>query len=88
MSKLSKFNVMHQNMTALAPMLADNEYKSRRPQMCWKCQQDKPLKGGKMKFFGGGLRRFICKSCVDEKQKATTNQPQPPTKGNDDGIQP
>jgi hypothetical protein len=40
---------------------------SRRPQMCWKCQKDKPMKNGTIKMFGT-VRRFICADCVLAKQ--------------------
>lgn len=45
---------------------------SRKLQMCWRCQQEKPLKGGEIKMLMGMVpgtpRRFICAECVAERK--------------------
>jgi hypothetical protein len=65
-------NVVAQNIAAITAHKSLNKWMNGRPKMCWKCQQDKPRKGGVEKLmdgFGGTLRRFICQDCVEAKQK-------------------
>jgi hypothetical protein len=61
------FNVVQENIRALSADKQTNRWMSGRPQMCWKCQKDKSLKGGSIKMFGT-VRRFICVDCVLTKQ--------------------
>lgn len=77
MTRLTKFNVLQQNTRALSGMLDFQQYKAGRPQMCWKCQQEKYLKGGAVTMLGGGLRRFVCADCLAAKaaRKAEGGQP-------------
>lgn len=60
---IKKFNVVQENIAATSAKINNERWMSQRPQMCWKCQKDKPLKGGALKFFGT-VRRFICVDCV------------------------
>lgn len=50
----------------------NNRWMSGKPQLCWRCQKDKPLKGGKITMLGGqapgAVRKFICADCIDAKQ--------------------
>lgn len=69
-NKLKIFNAIEQNLQATASLLQNEESMRRKPQLCWKCQKDKPLAGGSLKFFGGGVRRFICKQCVATRKEA------------------
>jgi len=65
-------NVMAENTVALSAHKSLNKWMNGRPKMCWRCQQDKPRKGGAEKImdgFGGKLRRFICQDCIEAKQK-------------------
>ena len=62
-----KFSVVQQNINATDADLKNRQRMARYPQLCWKCQQDKTLKGGSIKMFGS-VRRFICKDCVEAKQ--------------------
>jgi hypothetical protein len=62
-----KFNVVQQNIRALDPDAKTRRWMLGQPQMCWKCQKDKPLFGGTIKMFGS-VRRFICVDCVLAKQ--------------------
>jgi hypothetical protein len=65
-------NVMAENNVAISANRHLNKWMNGRPKMCWKCQKDKPRKGGAEKImdgFGGKLRRFICQDCVEAKQK-------------------
>ena len=61
------FNAVQQNIRALDPDAQTKQWMNRKPQLCWKCQKDKPPKGGSFKFFGT-VRRFICVDCVLSKQ--------------------
>lgn len=61
------FNVVSQNIAATKDHYATRRWMNSRPQICWKCQQDKPMKGGTIKMFGT-VRRFICVDCVLTKQ--------------------
>lgn len=60
---LYKFSPLQENIKALDAYSKNNRWMSRRPQLCWKCQKDKPMMGGAIKFFGA-IRRFICIDCV------------------------
>lgn len=62
-----KFNMAKENIRALDADVQTKRWMRGRPQMCWKCQKDKPLKNGSIKMFGN-VRRFICVDCVLAKQ--------------------
>lgn len=64
------FSVVHENMRALDPNQQTKRWMSSRLQLCWKCQKDKPLKGGSIKMFGS-VRRFICYDCLIARQSVT-----------------
>jgi hypothetical protein len=68
------FSVLDSNNFAINPQQNFAKFASRHWLMCWKCQQEKPRKGGAEKMMGGGvttgLRRFICQECVEAKQKS------------------
>jgi len=42
---------------------------SQKWKMCWKCQKDKTPYGGYLRITAG-LHKFICKDCMDAKEKA------------------
>lgn len=67
------FSAVQENIRALDPDQQTKRWMNRRPQMCWKCQKDKPPKGGSFKFFGS-VRRFICVDCVLTKQTALAKE--------------
>lgn len=67
------FNVVQQNLAATKDHDATRRWMNRKPQMCWKCQKDKPMKGGTIKMFGT-VRRFICVDCVLAKQVAIARE--------------
>lgn len=69
-NRLKTFSAIQQNIQATSGLLDNERRMVRKKQLCWKCQNDKPLLGGSLKFFGGGVRRFICKQCVDNREKA------------------
>jgi hypothetical protein len=65
-------NLIADNIAATS---AQNDFRRRvntRPRMCWKCQKDKPFYGGELRMmdgFGGRLARFICKDCIEAREK-------------------
>lgn len=67
---MQKYSILRENMTATAADTATKRWMQGKWQICWKCQKDKPTGGGSLKFFGGGVRRFICRDCIAAKQAA------------------
>lgn len=51
---------------------SNNKWMNGKLQLCWRCQKDKPLKGGQITMLGGqtpgAVRKFICADCIEEKQ--------------------
>lgn len=70
-----KFSAVQENIRATDADIKNGQRMARHPQMCWKCQKDKPLKGGSIKMFGR-VRRFICQDCVEAKQQAVATKDQ------------
>ena len=67
------FNVMDSNNFAVNPQQNFGKWASSQGKLCWKCQQNKPRKGGSEKLMAGfssGLRRFICQDCIEAKQRS------------------
>jgi hypothetical protein len=67
------FSVMGSNNFAVSPQQNFTRWINKRGFMCWKCQKDKPRQGGSEKMMGKGIegiRRFICKDCVEAKQRS------------------
>jgi len=67
------FTVLGSNNFAVGPQQGFGKTMNRRGLMCWKCQQTKPRQGGSEKMMAGftnSLRRFICKDCVEAKQRS------------------
>lgn len=60
----TKFNVLANNIHALAPSTAFNKYRNGKPKMCWDCQKEKPIQGGFLRFHSG-IHKFVCKDCLD-----------------------
>jgi hypothetical protein len=72
-------SVLAENNKALSAKQTHEKWISKRPKLCWKCQKDKPREGGLMRLmdgFGGKLQKFICKDCLDAKQRSTECQDQ------------
>jgi hypothetical protein len=59
---MTKFSVVAQNVTAIGALLSNNRWMKGRKQLCLRCQKDKYLKGGSIKFIGT-FRTFICLDC-------------------------
>ena len=67
------FNILENNSFAVNPQQNFTKWANRRGLLCWKCQQTKPRQGGSEKMMAGftnSLRRFICKDCVEAKQRS------------------
>jgi len=66
-------HIVSENITTVNPMLEHKKLMSKRKKLCWKCQKDKAAYGGTIKMMGGyvpgAIARFICKDCIDAKQK-------------------
>jgi hypothetical protein len=69
------FSALQENIRALDPQRQTQKWMNNRPQMCWKCQQNKRVFGGSIKMFGN-LSRFICVDCVRTKQAELANAKQ------------
>jgi len=67
------FSPVQENIRAQEAKSRNERWMSRRPQLCWKCQKEKQIKGGSLKFFGS-VRRFICVDCVLAKQAAIARE--------------
>ena len=73
-------SVLKENMMAVNPHRQFQREANQKPQMCWKCQKDKPVRGGEITMIGGmvkgALRKFNCKECVEERlNKPKVNNP-------------
>ena len=66
-------SIMGENILAYSAIQELNKFRSTRKKMCWKCQKDKTQHGGLARTidgFGGSVHKFICKDCLDIKEKA------------------
>lgn len=71
MSRNSSFSAIDQNLTATQALFQHKKRIAMHKNMCWKCQKEKSLKNGKVKFFGAGApRMFICADCVAARKQA------------------
>lgn len=62
-------NVIAGNILALGGQLNDEKRMRKKWKMCWKCQKDKTPKGGYLRLMPG-IQKFICKDCLDAKEKS------------------
>jgi hypothetical protein len=60
------FSVVANNMHAFQARLDNETRTNRKPKMCWKCQKEKNVSGGRM-VIKPGLHMFVCKDCEDAK---------------------
>lgn len=67
--KLNTKNILRENQEALSPLMKAEQSWSNKSSLCWKCQQEKPRKGGLLRIMPG-LQKFVCKDCVDAKKEA------------------
>jgi len=42
----------------------ESRRRARHLRLCWQCQKDKNIKGGKQRLMGSNMV-FVCKECVD-----------------------
>jgi len=63
------YSVVGQNLKAFQALNKNNKKMISKPKMCWKCQKEKDTKDGYLKILPG-LYKFICKDCLDAKEKS------------------
>jgi hypothetical protein len=68
-------SVIAENKVALSAKQAHDKWMGNRPKMCWKCQKDKPVKGGYLNIIAG-LHQFVCKDCVEARLRSKECQDQ------------
>jgi len=61
-------NVMAQNVAAVRAQQRNEQRMNSKWKCCWKCQKDKDPRGGFLRIQAG-LHKFICKDCMDAKEK-------------------
>ena len=61
-------NVVAQNIAASRAQQRNEKRMNQKWKCCWKCQKDKSTFGGFLRIRPG-LHQFICKDCMDAKQK-------------------
>ena len=62
-------SVVAENLAASFAKMRHEKWMRSQFKMCWKCQKDKSPVGGYLRF-AAGLHKFICKDCMDAKEKA------------------
>jgi hypothetical protein len=65
-------HILAENIVAMSAKKSFGRWVDSQKKLCWKCQKDKSTIGGTvtaMDGFGGKLRKFICKDCIDAKAK-------------------
>jgi len=63
-----RISIVASNIAALRAQQRNEKRMSQKWKMCWKCQKDKSPNGGFLRITAG-LHKFICKDCMDAKQK-------------------
>jgi hypothetical protein len=63
-----RISIVANNIAALRAQQRNEKRMSQKWKMCWKCQKDKSPSGGFLRITAG-LHKFICKDCMDAKQK-------------------
>jgi hypothetical protein len=61
-------NIMAQNVAAVRAQQRNEKRMNSKWKCCWRCQKDKDPRGGFLRIQAG-LHKFICKDCMDAKQK-------------------
>ena len=64
------FKPMAQGTTVLNTNRETNKWMSNQKQLCWKCQKDSIPERGCELQLRIGLKKYICKPCVDSRSKA------------------
>lgn len=61
-------HIVAENSFAMRSLSNNELWMNRKKKCCWKCQHDKFTKDGFVKITQG-LYKFICKDCLDAKEK-------------------
>ena len=61
-------NIIAGNIAALRAQQKNERRMNSRWKCCWKCQKDKPPRGGFLRIMGP-IHKFICKDCMDARLK-------------------
>lgn len=62
-------NIIAENLLATSANLNAERKMAGKKRMCWKCQKDKSTVEGLIKTWKGGPMKFVCKECLEAKQK-------------------
>jgi len=73
MTDRQTFSPLQENIKTLEPSFETKRWMNAHKNLCLRCQKDKPIKGGSVKFFGG-LKRFICVDCIQAKLSKTEGE--------------
>lgn len=66
----TRFDMLANNIHALAPNTELRKRENKKPRMCWACQKDKSTYQGLIRIQAG-LYKFVCKDCLDAKAAKT-----------------
>jgi hypothetical protein len=64
-------HIVAENIFATHPKDNLSKWMYGKGLICWKCQKNKSRKDGQEKMMGGtttGIRKFVCKDCLDAKE--------------------
>ena len=61
-------NIIGDNLSATNAKRNNEKWMNSQRKICWKCQKDKSPRGGFLRIMAG-LHKFICKDCMDAKEK-------------------
>jgi hypothetical protein len=61
-------NIIGDNLSATSAKRNNEKWMNSKWKTCWKCQKDKDPRGGFLRITAG-LHKFICKDCMDAKEK-------------------
>jgi hypothetical protein len=68
-----RISIVAENLSATYAKRQNDQAMHSKWKMCWKCQKDKNPHGGYLRIMAG-LHKFICKDCMDAKQKLLTEK--------------
>lgn len=57
-----------ENLFATSAKRHNERVMNSKWKLCWRCQKDKDPRGGFLRITAG-LHKFICKDCMDAKEK-------------------
>ena len=62
------FNPMSQGGNVLKTIRAQEKWMHKQLQLCWKCQKDSVPQRGCVIELSPGLKKYVCKTCVDARK--------------------